>query len=268
MLVDEQKGQQLIDFVPRILVVLPTLGDRIDTLEETLKSVELQKKDVSLNLVVVAPKEAELARKIATKYGAQIVDDPKTGISEAINCGIRARTSETYYAWIGDDDLFRPGGLKTLIGLLKANPQSIVAYGGCEYIDSHGKVLGVSRAGKLAQMLLSWGPDLIPHPGSIISLDYLEKAGLFDVNLKYAMDLDMFLKLKKMGPFVYTKKVVSAFRWHAESLTVANRLPSSLESEKVKFNHLSAKARPFSFLWVKPLRFAASVAANALNRRA
>ena len=38
--------------------MLPTLGDRLDTLRETLESVELQRQDVTLTLVVVAPTSA------------------------------------------------------------------------------------------------------------------------------------------------------------------------------------------------------------------
>jgi GT2 family glycosyltransferase len=252
----------------RILVVLPTLGDRLETLQETLETIETQRNTVSLRLVVVAPSTALEARELAKKFGAEVVDDPKTGISEAINCGIRVREDEEFYAWMGDDDLFRPDGLARLQGLLDTNPQAVVAYGGCDYIDPTGKVLAQSAAGKLAQILLPWGPDLIPHPGSMIRLDALERIGMFDQSLKYAMDLDAFLKLKKLGKFVYTREIVSAFRWHPDSLTVANRRNSSLESEAVKAKHLPGFLRPIRFIWQYPIRWASSVAANLVSSRA
>ena len=44
------------------------------------------------------------------------------------------------------------------------------------------------------------------------------------------MDLDAFLKLRRRGRFVWTRETVSAFRWHAESLTVSDRSASSRES--------------------------------------
>lgn len=252
----------------RILVVLPTLGDRLITLQQTLETINSQRKSASLRLVVVAPSNAIEARELARKYGADIVDDPKTGISEAINCGIRARDGEEFYAWMGDDDLFRPGGLARLQALLELNKAAVVAYGGCEYIDPTGKILAKSAAGKFAQFLLPWGPDLIPHPGSMIRLDALEEIGMFDQSLKYAMDLDAFLKLKKLGKFVYTREIVSAFRWHPDSLTVANRRNSSLESEAVKAKHLPAVLRPVRFLWNYPIRWASSLAAKLVSSRA
>lgn len=252
----------------KILVVLPTLGDRLETLKQTLISIEQQRTDVDLTLVVVSPQDARPARELSVQYGAVLVDDPKLGISEAINRGILARSDETYYAWMGDDDLFRPGGLLLLRNLLEQRPDSIVAYGACEYIDPHGKILATSRAGKWAQFLLPWGPDLIPHPGSMILLDELEAVGNFDPSLKYSMDLDVFLKLKSRGKFTYTTSPVSAFRWHPDSLTVANRKNSSLESERVKFSHLPTFLRPFSALWKYPIRWASAVAARNISARA
>lgn len=252
----------------RILVVLPTLGDRLETLHETLKSIDRQRDDVNLRLALVAPESATKARKLGVSYGATIVDDPKTGISDAINCGIAARNDEEFYAWMGDDDLYRDGGLLILQTLLDENPSAIVSYGACEYIDPTGRVLATSAAGKLAQWLLPWGPDLIPHPGSMIRLSELEAIGKFDPSLKYAMDLDAFLKLKKRGQFVSTKKVVSAFRWHPDSLTVAGRQASSLESESVKARHLPKSLRPIRFLWQYPVRWASAFAAKQLGKRA
>ncbi len=41
-----------------VLVVLPTLGDRLDTLELTLQSVDAQRADDPLRLVVVVPATA------------------------------------------------------------------------------------------------------------------------------------------------------------------------------------------------------------------
>ena len=248
-------------------MVLPTLGDRLDTLAETLRSIDDQRADVALTLALVSPQSAEGARELGRKHGALIIDDPKTGISAAINSGLRARTSEKYYAWMGDDDLFRPGGLLKLKTLMELRDTNVVSYGACEYIDPEGRVLATSAAGKMALFLLPWGPDLIPHPGSMIKLDALAAVGEFDNALKYAMDLDVFLKLRSTGKFVSTKQVVSAFRWHPDSLTVANRQHSSAESEMVKRRHLPAFCRPLAPLWEVPIRWASSKAAQAINRR-
>lgn len=265
---EEDKPQPRRTDPARILVVLPTLGDRLDTLRQTLEAIEEQKRDVNLRLVVVAPTSADKARALAQSFGATVIDDPQTGISGAINRGMDARNGEEFYAWMGDDDLFRPRGLLRLQQLLDDNPEAIVSYGGCDYINSAGKVAAEFRPGKWAQFLLPWGPDLIPHPGSMIRLDELEAIGRFDPTLKYAMDLDAFLKLQKRGKFVCTTEPVSAFRWHPDSLTVASRRNSSLESEAVKARHLPLLLRPIRFIWQYPIRWASALAAERVSRRA
>lgn len=251
-----------------VLVVLPTLGDRLDTLRLSIESVNQQRAHLELTLVVVAPPRALEARVMAESMGAVIVDDPKEGISAAINCGLAARSTEKYYAWVGDDDLIRPGGLALLRSLIETKPRAVLAFGGCEYIDPEGRTITMSNAGWLATLLLAWGPDLIPHPGTMIELDALEKVGGFDASLKYAMDLDAFLKLRKLGSFAWTRTAVSAFRWHPDSLTVANRLDSSREAESVKRRYLPKPIRSISGLWHRPIRWASAFAASRVNARA
>jgi GT2 family glycosyltransferase len=252
----------------KILVVLPTLGDRLTYLEQTLRTIDSERTRVDLTLVVVLPAGAVEARKLAEAHQAVIVEDPRRGISEAINAGILAATDEEYYAWMGDDDLFRPGALTQLRGLLDANPDAVAAYGGCDYIDPEGRVIGTSKAGRAAQWLLPWGPDLIPHPGSMIRLAALREVGMFDTSLKYVLDLDVFLKLQKLGRFVCTRRSVSAFRWHPNSLTVAGRAASSAEAEAVKRRYLPPFLRPLSPAWHVPVKWASSIAARGVSRRA
>jgi glycosyltransferase involved in cell wall biosynthesis len=251
-----------------VLVVLPTLGERLDYLEQSLASVADQRHHVDLTLVVVLPQDATEARALASRYGALVVDDPRLGISRAINAGIEAADGEQYYAWIGDDDLFRYGGLAHLKSLIESRPDAVLAYSGCDYIDDDGNVLLTSRFGRLARWLLPVGPSLIPHPGSLIRLDAMREVGLFDEGLRYAMDLDLFLALRSKGRFVSSRRSVTAFRWHSSSLTVANKRSSNAEADAVRVRHLPRALRPFHQLWHAPIRWASVRAANNVSGRA
>ena len=252
---------------PSVVVVVPTLGERVETLEESLASVRAQQ-GVDVHLVVVVPDEAVEARDIALRHGATLVSDPRRGLSAAVNVGVAANRGEEYYAWLGDDDLLVPDGLATLSRLLDEDPTSVVAYGACPYIDDRGRIVTVSRAGDLAAKILGWGPDLVPQPASLTRVAALVVAGEYDESLRFAMDLDMFLRLKRLGGFASTKQDVAAFRWHADSLTVANRGMSLAESEKVKRRYLPAPVRPFSPVWDVPVRVATRLAARQVNAKA
>lgn len=250
----------------RVLVVLPTLGDRVKQLESALESVDRQRSDVQLTLVVVVPSSARKARSLARKYGATVVDDPSNGMSAAINAGIAARSDEEFYIWLGDDDLYRPGGLRSLVQALDAHPRAAVAYGACDYVDNDD-VLWTSRAGVWARRMVGLGPNLIPHPAALIRLDAIDAVGAYDESLEMVMDLDLFLRLKRVGELVSVPLVVSAFGWHPNSLTVNNRRKSADEARMVKRRYLSRWALVFEPLWEYPVQWASALAARRLSRR-
>ncbi|GAA2169443.1 glycosyltransferase [Pedococcus bigeumensis] len=249
-----------------VLAVVPTLGERTDTLGAALASIRAQE-GVTTTLVVVAPPDATEARDIATEHGALIVDDPKRGLSAAVNVGIDAAKDESYFSWIGDDDELRPDGLRTLVDLIE-DESAVVAFGACEYMAGDNRVFAVSRAGDWATRVLAWGPDLIPQPASLTRLDALRAAGPFDEKLRFVMDLDMFLRLRRLGRFVSTPRAVAVYRWHPDALTVANRGASIAEAEMVKRRHLPPRLRPVACVWQVPVRLAINVVSSQLSRRA
>lgn len=260
-------GEVMSESLPEVLVVVPTLGRRLETLVQTLESVESQD-GVRTRLVVVAPVSAADARAVAARFGAEVVDDPGRGLSAAVNAGLATRGEEGYYAWVNDDDFYAEGALARLTRMLEARPDASVAYGACAYIDHHGDLIGVSRAGPVATWILGWGPDLVPQPSALHRMSAVEEAGWYDETLGLAMDLDMLLRLRRIGKFVSTSEIVSSFRWHADSLTVANRRISLSESERVKRRYLSRPARLLSPVWDMPVRWATHLAARQVTRRA
>jgi glycosyltransferase involved in cell wall biosynthesis len=219
-------------------------------------------------VVVVAPPTAKQAREIAAAAGAEVVDDPRRGLSAAMNAGLAARRGEDYLAWIGDDDAMAPDGLRTLADMLDRDPSAVVAFGACEYMNADDEVFAVSRAGGLATRVLRWGPDLIPQPASLSRLDAMKAVGPYDESLRFVMDLDMFLRLRSQGRFLSTGRTVARYRWHPDALTVANRGLSISEAELVKRRHLPEWARPVAPVWEVPVRAAIGVVSARLSTQA
>jgi GT2 family glycosyltransferase len=249
-----------------VLAIVPTLGERIDTLGAALASIRAQE-GVETTLVVVVPARATEARRVAAEYGAVIVDDPRRGLSAAVNVGIETANGESYFLWIGDDDELRSDGLRTLLELIERE-SAVVAFGACEYMDDTNRVFAVSRAGDWATRVLAWGPDLIPQPASLTRLDDMRAVGLYDESLRFVMDLDMFLRLRRRGRFVSTARAVASYRWHPDALTVANRGVSIAEAESVKRRHLPARLRPIAPVWDVPVRIAITLVSWRLSQQA
>jgi hypothetical protein len=102
----------------------------------------------------------------------------------------------------------------------------------------------------------------------VVRLDALEAVGNFDSSLRYALDLDVFLKLKRVGVFISQPVVSARFRWHADSATVADRSASATEAMAVKNRHVPAWLRGVSWIWNYPVSWASQVAAWAVTLRA
>lgn len=251
---------------PSVLIVVPTLGERPQFLEQTLASITGQ--ETHADIVVVTPGKADHARELAAHHGARVVDDPGS-LPAAVNAGVAAaEPHHEFVNWIGDDDLLTTGSLTATVGALTGDPRRVLAYGACSYIDDEGRLLWTSQAGRWAQRILPWGPDLIPQPGMLVRRSAWEAVGGVDDSLRFAFDLDLLLKLRSQGSFVDVGTVVSSFRWHPDSLTVSDRSASLDESEAVKRRYLSKGARAMSWTWEGPVRLATRMAAREVTRRA
>ena len=253
---------------PTIMVVLPSLGERLEYLERALASCQNLSAFAKVTVTVVVPETAVEAQELAHRYQARILADPGRGMSAAINAALDSRQGEMYYTWLGDDDELVADGVWDLIGALEEDPEAVLAHGFCDYIDASGRRIGANRAGSLASLLMPWGPNLVPHPGTVVRFGALVQAGGFDEALRFVMDLDMFLRLRAVGTMTHRPVVASRFRWHPESATVADRAASSREAIKVKAQHLPVFLRALSPIWNYPVAWASLVAAWLVSVRA
>jgi len=251
---------------PRVLIVVPTLGTRPELLEKCLASIAEQ--SVSADIVLVAPAGNESAAALAERFNARQLPDPGSQAA-AINAGVAvAQPHHEFVNWIGDDDLLESESLARTVGALDAAADAVVAYGACRYIDEAGRELWVSRAGKWATRILVWGPDLIPQPGMLVRRSAWQEVDGVDESLRFAFDLDLLLKLRRLGSLVDVGEVVSSFRWHGDSLTVSDRTTSLRESETARRRALSPRARRLAWMWEGPVRVATRLAAAEVTRRA
>jgi GT2 family glycosyltransferase len=251
---------------PRVLIVVATLGRRPEYLAESLQSIRNQAEPA--DIVVVAPMDAPGIKEQVLEFGARLLPDPGS-LAAAINLGVsQCADHHEFVNWLNDDDLLESGSLETTVKTLDSNPEAVVAFGACRYIDGPGRELWVSRAGRWAPRILGWGPDLIPQPGMLVRADSWRQCGGLDTSYRLAFDLDLLLRLKQLGRLVDTGTIVSSFRWHADSLTVDDRSTNIAESERAKRAALGPMARRMAWLWEGPVRFATRQAARAVNRRA
>lgn len=224
------------------LMVVPTLGERPELLEESLASIRAQGVE-DLDLVLVAP-PGRGVEELAARFGGRFVPDPaRGGISGALNTGLAAASPDArYFGWLGDDDLLSPGSLHATIEALENDPDAVMAYGWCDYIDGQGEVVFRSRAGALAARILGWGPNLVPQPGCLMRYADVQAVGGLDESIRLALDLDLFLRLRRRGRLVALPQTLACFRWHDDSATVSGGNESMEESDRTRMKYMSPLA--------------------------
>jgi glycosyltransferase involved in cell wall biosynthesis len=250
---------------PQIGIVVPTLGTRPEYLNKALRSIRAAG---YCHVVVVAPDPEMIRANYTPDLIDQIVEDPKSGLADAINAGIRSLPSSVRYAnWLGDDDLLAPQSLAFTSHALENSPETVCVFGGCSYIGPDEDVLWVNKSGKYAKWLMRVGPQLIPQPGLLFTVSAFNEVGGLDSTYKWAFDLDLLLKFSKHGKLQFLPKILSSFRWHDGSLSVGGRHGSVSEASKIRRSYLPRALRGISPVWEFFVRRLILVAGVVLSRR-
>ena len=226
-----------------VLLVVPTLGERLDYLEQTLASIAAQE-HAGLSVLVVGPGTGDGARGLAERFGHRYVDETGRSLSAAIVQGWAETEAlrADVLAWLGDDDLLAPGAVARATAALAEHPDAPMVYGRCRYIDADGTEIFTARPGRIAVWFSRFGQDVIPQPGSFQRASAVRAVGGVDAGLRYAMDLDLFLRLRREGRFVYLPHTQAAFRLHPTSLTMSNAEPG-VEAAMVRERYLGPVGR-------------------------
>jgi GT2 family glycosyltransferase len=255
--------------VSKIAFVIPTAYTRPEYLPLAIDSIISQKTSHEIKVLIGCPQsKLEQVRAVLPAGVELVAEDPSGGLASKLHkLLLQALEGCDFVAWLGDDDLLTPGSVHAAIGALEQNPTAAMVYGGCDYIDSAGHKMFTNASGPWAAKILSFGPQLIPQPGSIMrSSAYLESGGLSgEFNL--AFDFDLFLRLSKVGPIIFTNQVLAQFRWHPTSLSVIKRMTSVTEASRVRRKHYGPAMKLLWPLWEPWVILATWLAGKLVNFR-
>jgi len=105
------------------------------------------------------------------------------------------------------------------------------------------------------------GRAWVPHPATFVRREAFALVGMFDERLRYAMDIDLWLRLGAVSRPVMVDEVLAVFRDHAGSVSSSNRIAARREEFAVRRRH--AGMAPLAF-GVYCLRYAKRM--HALRR--
>lgn len=172
------------------------------------------------------------------------ISEPDRGIADAMNKGVLLATGDVI-AHLHSDDRYADNSVLSQVATEFArHPEALWLTGGEYLVDDAGKSLREIRVRTYSYRKLIRS-NFILHAATFIRRTAFHEAGGFDINRKYAMDYDLWLRLGALGAPLRIDKPLACFRFHGGSLSTA-------ETEKAFAEELAIRK---AFLCGQPVRF-------------
>jgi glycosyltransferase involved in cell wall biosynthesis len=219
------------------------------TLADTLASVQAQTcRDLEHIFVDGGSHDATLDMLAAYPGNKRVLRDVRGGIGHAMNRGIAAAGGR-YVGHLHADDYYAgPAVLATVgrrIEQARAGGAPPAWLVGNIQVLKEGRLLPPNPMPPFSYRSFAAGRAWVPHPAVFVRRDVFALVGGFDERLRYAMDIDLWLRLGMLSPPAPVDAVLAVFRDHAGSVSSRNRIAARREEFAVRRRH--AGKAPLAF---------------------
>lgn len=227
--------------LPKISIITPNYNGG-GYLEETILSVLSQKYE-NLEYIIIDGGSTDNSLEIIKKYESKLtywVSEPDKGLYDAVQKGFDKSTGEIM-AWINSDDLYHPKSFSVVSEIFSKFNRVKWLQGCPTSFDENGRIISTGpfkRWSKLDYYLgdFKW----IQQESAFWHRSLWNKSGgTIDTKLKYAGDLDLWLRFFRYEQLFVTTAILAGFRLRASNQLSLDHLDEYvLEAEKVISNEL------------------------------
>lgn len=184
---------------PVLSVIIPTCN-RESTLTRAIQSVVVQGIE-GLEIIVVNDGDEDIAP--FNPYGCDVEvrvvrTEGRRGPAEARNLGVQAAGAE-YVTFLDDDDIYMPGRLKNMLGLMQESEYVFVSSGRFSERDDFKKIVNISRQqwGVISKDTIKFANDI--DIGFMVRRSLFLHIGGFDRSFTNLEDWDLVIRLLRHG---------------------------------------------------------------------
>jgi glycosyltransferase involved in cell wall biosynthesis len=223
---------------PLVSIVTPTLN-RADLIEPTLRSIRSQGYAEIEHIVVDGGSTDEtlaiLGRYEGT-YRMRWISEPDPGMYAAVNKGL-AQAQGQILAYLNSDDLYFPWTIEVVVDAFRRHPDVDVVFGeAIEITDATGG------------QTMSWVPPFnldylrrsgfMWQPAVFWRRRVLEQEGGFDERLRFAADLEYWMRLgEARHRFLKVNEFLAVARHHPGTLSMTQKGPAAEELRAIRARH-------------------------------
>ena len=207
---------------PKISVAIPSFNQG-QYIEDTITSI-LDQGYPDVELFVFDGGSTDTTVDVLKKYERHLafwVSEKDKGQTDAINKGLRRATGQIV-AYLNSDDFFLPNALNYVAQAYLAHPNAGLYTGNGIIVDGRKEKPRpyMRQIGYTYESLLR-GSCYLLQPSTFINRKAWEKIGEFDEKLRFAMDLDYWLRVGREFEVILLNEPLSAWRMH-EDIKTAN----------------------------------------------
>ena len=236
---------------PRLSIITPSFQQG-EFIEEAIQSVLMQDND-SLEYWIIDGGSTDNTLSLIEKYQSvlQWISEPDKGQSAAINKGFKVARGDLL-GWLNADDIYLPGVVSEVIQEFQKDPNLMLLYGDAYHINNAGDRIGNYPSDEFDLDQLAFR-CFICQPTCFFRRELIEEAGYLNEQLRYALDLDLWIRcgqLQKKRPhwkFKYISRLWAYSRMHKANKTLSKRKESFEEVGRVVKQHFGVT--PFNWIY-------------------
>lgn len=208
----------------KVDVIIPTFN-RAEFLESAIKSV-LNQTFQDLKIIVVDDASEDNTEGVVKGFDNEKIEyirlEAHKGEAGTRNIGIINSNAE-YIAFLDDDDEWLPEKLRLQVELLDNSPPKVggIYTGYIRVNKTNGRILGQRIPEKRGYIYkdMSFG-NVIGGPSFVLlRRKCFERVGIFDENIVYGTDYDMWIRISKEFHFDYIGEPLVKYHIHENQLT-------------------------------------------------
>jgi glycosyltransferase involved in cell wall biosynthesis len=207
---------------PLVSIVTPSYNQG-RYIEETIQSV-LSQDYSNLEYLVLDGGSSDDTLEILQRYEGRLqwISERDRGQADAINKGFRLAKGEIL-GWLNSDDVYLPGTIQKVVQYFQTHRDIGMLYGEGYHVDAMGKVIeryytepfNFQRLGEIC---------FICQPTAFLRADVFEAIGPLEINLRYCMDYDYWMRVAKRFRIGYLDEYLAHSRLHVETKTLSQRV--------------------------------------------
>lgn len=217
--ISQSKAPQSLENLPELAVVTPSY-QQVQFLRQAIESV-LEQRYPNLRYAILDGGSTDGSAEVVQEFADRVTkvrSAPDGGQAAALKEGF-ANLGGEIMGWLNADDLWLPGALRWVGAFFRDHPKVDLIYGNRVVINEAGQEIGrwilppheeladeaLRRLGWVPQETMFWRRALYDRVGGI------------DPDFRFAMDWDLFLRLRKAGAKIaHLPHFLGAFRVHGQ----------------------------------------------------